>query len=602
MGRAQAHRGPDDFGLEIRGHFGCAHNRLSILDLTEAGRQPIADRRYVLVYNGEIYNWGRLRHLLASEGVEFRSQSDSEVLFHHLVRFGVDETLRVVEGMFAFALYDSEEDRLYLCRDRLGIKPLFWIQREGSVYWASEVKAIREAVRIEPDPLRTLFGVASIGDHSNEYTLFQDVLHVEPGTYLTLRPGGDPKVTRYFELTGEIDEPYYRELDGMPAGQVAERFRSLLTASVSKMLMSDAPMGAFVSGGVDSSLITALAVQQDRSLSLFTANVLGEHSELEDARLLASHLQRALHDAPFSPEMFVEGLAEATYHYEAPIVTHTNSVPFAGVAQLAHEQGVKAVLTGEGSDELFLGYPRLLTRRFKRFAELPFEALKSLCGLVPGLKRYLFPDSARSIEGFLELLVQRFERQRLRETGREALSFLDVGAAEEHYLTLQMIREGLIALLHRNDRMGMMASIESRFPFLDEKIVRFAVNLPTKFKIGRSLRFHNFKHPFLIDKAVVREVASELLPPQLVFKKKLGFPMYGHQYLKVRPGCFAGGYLAETLGLTSEDEDYLIRTQSPYHVAKLVSVEVFGRLFCFSQSVETVSDHLSRYVEMRQNQ
>ena len=594
MGESLHHRGPDNLGLLVRENVGFAHTRLSILDLSVAGNQPLHDGRYTLIYNGEIYNYLELRRQLEEQGVVFISTSDTEVLFHHLIRFGVEKTLPLLRGMFAFSFYDHVSGTLYLCRDRLGIKPLFWTSRNGGIYWASEVKALAEVLPVELDPVKALFSIASIGDHSNEYTVFKNVQHIPPGTYLVVQSGQEPRIERYYDIFKDIHEPTYRELDRLSIEEATERFQHLLRQSVKSMLMSDAPMGAFVSGGIDSSLVASHGVEENKELTLFTANVQGEFSEVEDARHLARALGCPLQEALFTPEMLIQLWAHTTYHYEVPLVTHTNAVPFAEVAKLARHCGVKAVLTGEGADELFLGYPRLFYQSYLKVIMFPLHLLQKFYGLIPGLGR-LIKKEVRSITDFMELMVQTFERQRLREIGYKAYSFLPPAEIPRQYLTIQMLREHIISLLHRNDRMGMLASIESRFPYLDEDLIRFAVNLPYRFKVSRVFRFFDIKHPFMMDKAIVRRAAAANLPPEIVNKRKQGFPMYGHKYVDIKAGFFKNGYVADLLGLGADGERYMLENEPRYYIGKLASLEVFGRLFALGESPNKVTEHLLLY-------
>lgn len=599
MGEKQRHRGPDDFSIFIKGNVGFAHNRLSILDLSAAGNQPFRNERYVLTYNGEIYNYQELQEELIKEGVRFKSTCDTEVLFYYLIRHGVLKTLQSIKGMFAFSFCDLEDGTVYLCRDRLGIKPLYWKYDSSGLYWASEVKAMMGVTKIEPDPVKTLFSMASIADHSNFYTVFREVLRVVPGHYLACKPGEPPQDVEYYDINQEVDESYYRELDQLPFPEVCRLFNRLLQTSVRQMLMSDAPMGVFISGGVDSSLIAALAVGSKKEISLFTADVTGKHSEYQDTKALSERLGNPLHAFHFLPEMMLSKWAVATWFYGAPLITHTNSIPFSCVAALAREKGVKAVLTGEGSDELFIGYPLAIMKTFRPFLTETLDSFrKALSVCFPVLRR---PSSqgARSMNAFLNLLVQDFERQRLREKGVQSYAFLSSDrAAESHYLSIQMIREGLIALLHRNDRMGMMASIESRFPFLDEPILHFAVNLPLKMKQRWGLKIYDPKHPFLVDKAIVRQTALDYLPEKMAFKRKSGFAMYGHKNIHVKPGYFSGGYAADLLRMTPEAEAHMLRMQDPYFIAKLVSVDIFGRIFSYRESTEQVQERISRFLTL----
>ncbi|PYJ81868.1 MAG: asparagine synthase (glutamine-hydrolyzing), partial [Verrucomicrobia bacterium] len=360
MAEILRHRGPDYSQTVKRKHFGCVHTRLSIVDLSPAGNQPFVNDRYVLVYNGEIYNHLALREKLRVQPHEFRGTSDTATLFSSLTHFGVERTLELIRGMFAFAFYDCVEETLYLCRDRFGIKPLVWKGGANGLYWASEAKALGPVTTLEPDPVKALHSLAGIADHSAEYTAFKDVWQVPPGNYLVCKMGHEPVLREYYSLASQVSQAEYNELDRTSTRKVCETFLWLFRRSVKSMLMSDAPMGAFVSGGVDSSLVAAAVGNGFTDFQLFTANVVGRFSEYQDARLLADHIGRELHQSRFEPQQMIEDWAHCTYHYEAPIVTHTNSIPFASVARVARQRGVKAVLTGEGSDELFYGYPHLL--------------------------------------------------------------------------------------------------------------------------------------------------------------------------------------------------------------------------------------------------
>lgn len=598
MGASIHHRGPDNFGMFLHENFALVHTRLSIVDLSAAGNQPFRRDRYVLIFNGEIYNHLLLRRTLSEEGIEVSGTSDTATLFEYLIHFGVERTLKDIRGMYAFAFCDTLVKEVFLCRDRFGIKPLYWMFSNGTLYWGSEVKAIGAVSTCTVNVTRALFSAAAGTENSVYLTPFQDVFNVSPGHYLRAVPGRAPESREYYNITEQVDESVYRELDRCSHEAILERFEGALKRSVKSLLMSDAPMGCFVSGGIDSSLITALALEENQSLSLFTANILGRYSEFGDAKFLSESLRRPLYDVPFEPGMLLDGWARATWHSEVPLVAHVNSIPFSYVALLARSQGVKAVLTGEGSDELFLGYPKLLARRWKPWAAFPVHALMGLYGVIPKLRDYLFPRPGQSIETFLWRVVRQFEREFIDQTATSTYHFLPKHNAIEHYLTIQMFRSSLHSLLHRNDRMGMLASIESRFPFLDEAVVEFAVNLPTRFKIGRSWRLGNFKHPFSVDKWIVRETARRRLPRRLVDKPKLGFPLYGHQHLKLGPGFFRDGFLDQALGMSGEMEEYILHKGNPYFAGKLASIEVFGRLFGLSQSESEVTEHLLQFARV----
>ena len=599
MGETLRHRGPDDFSIFVRGNVGLSHNRLSILDLSSAGNQPYRNPRYVLSYNGEIYNYKELRKTLEGRGVALGSTSDTAVLFEYLVHFGVERTLKDLEGMFAFGFCDLEERTLYLCRDRLGIKPLVYAYEDAGLYWASEVKALAAVRKIRPDTVKTLLSATGVENNTTRATVFDGVWQVEPGTYLVCRPGKAPVSREYFHLAGEVDETYYRELDRMPESELSRELATLFDRSVSSMLMSDVPVGAFVSGGVDSSLVAARATHLDDRVSLYSANVVGRYSEYDGAVRLSRELGRPLEEVRFTPQTMLEDWARATYHYESPIIEFLNAMPLHRVAERARSMSVKPVLTGEGSDEFFWGYPSFFksNRKFRREARARW--LSSLPGRFSKLVGVALPASpASSMLQFLGVTARGFDRQRLRERCQDAYSFLDPTEVRRSFLTIQATSEVLVALLHRNDRMGMMASIESRFPFLDEKIIRFALNLPTRRKRRFSLKSYDFRHPFVMDKAPVRALARESVSANLAYKRKRGFPVLGHRFVRVSPGYFADGYVANELGLTSAAEDYMLRAQPPAHISKLVSIDIFGRIFGQGEAVDSVTRRVVKYVSV----
>ncbi len=597
MGAQLIHRGPDAQGIYYNGSVGLAHNRLSLIDLTANGNQPFEDDNHVLIYNGEIYNFNELRLQLSPR--QYRSTSDTEVLFFALQEWGLEKTLKEVRGMFAFAWYDKAERKLQLARDRVGIKPLFYgTDKNQTVWFASEVKALLSAAHFEVSPIKVLFSAFGVLEKSRYETAWPAIHQVRPGTYVTI-DGAGVRESAYFQLTDTVEPKEYQRLDRLSLAEVVDEFDHLFDRSVRRMLISDAPMGAYVSGGIDSSLIAWYAVKHQRELKLFTANVLGKYSEFDDARLLASTLQQPLLDYPFSKEMALRDWTHVTWHYESPIVVHFNAIPFSNVSALAREARVKAVLTGEGADELFLGYPSLLTRRYDQVVKSPFTLLQRLYGSIPKLKAYVQKEEgAPGLLAVMEQATQNFTRQMLREEGIHAYDFLPPAQQREQYLTAQMMQEGIGSLLWRNDRMGMIHSVEARFPFLDEEVVTFAMNLPVKFKIGRTWRFHNVKHPFLVDKQVVRKLAGGKLPQALVHKTKNGFPTYGLRHMKVEPGFFAGGILAEWLELSLPQIAYLCNHYSSYHVALLASVEIWCRLFVAREPESNVAQRVGKYIQV----
>ena len=587
------HRGPDNTSIESRGFVSMAHTRLSLLDLSARANQPFCNERYTLVYNGEIYNFQKLRAELESRhSVQFVSTSDTEVLFYLLIKEGIEKTLRDIEGMFAFGFFDHKLNILYLARDRIGIKPLFYHTDSNGVSFASELKALTSTLDLELDHTRVLHSVFGYLEHSRANSAFNDTYQVEPGSWLEICLGNKITKNVYFSTSQLVDQGYYRELDKMSSSDVLDEFGRLFEQSISKMLVADAPIGAFVSGGIDSSLIATMANQCGKNPNLYTVNVTGCFSELEFARTLADSLGAELNVYDFEPEMFMRDWVVTTWHNDAPVVVNQHAVPFGNITRVASENYDKAVLTGEGADELFLGYPRHVRVRMENALLMPFNIIESLYKKVPGLRERLRYER----KGFLSKLQKmdmQYENVSREKSYDEAVSFIK----SPHLRTMQKVSLRLIdmtlySLLWRNDRMGMMNSIESRFPFLDEDILRFAGSLPLKHKIKRTLQFKDIRHPFMIDKYLVRKLASKTLPPILTGKRKQAFPIHGLRNVKVGYEYFEGGFWQEFMKLTNANLHYMYESLTPVQIAKIASVDVWGRLFYNREDIDTVQSDL----------
>jgi asparagine synthase (glutamine-hydrolysing) len=597
MAETIIHRGPDHTGYYRDDRAAFTHNRLSLVDLSENGHQPFVDDDHVLLYNGEIYNHATLRKKHLADGV-FRSSSDTETLFHLLKTIGVRETCRLINGMFAFAWYDRRSGDLAIVRDRLGIKPLFYMTGTGRFVFSSELKAITQHFATELN--RPVLMGSAIGELENTrtHTAFESVHQLEPGHLLEYSgSNGSVSVTRYFGLADMVDRDHHRELSGMPMEELVERFDALMCASVESMLMSDVGMGAFVSGGIDSSLIASIACR-NQPIRMFTSNIVGKYSELPFSRMLSESIGQELHVSDFHPGDLVKQIVRTTWFYETPVVVHLNAIPFQGVAEMARRNSTKAVLTGEGSDELFLGYPRLLTRKWDDLIKFPYDLTTSIYKRIPGLTRYLNLNKSNH-GGDLLRMPLGFMGESMTAEYEEAFSFVsDRGARADHILTLSMLSRGLHSLLWRNDRMGMMHSIESRFPFLDEELMKFAINLPIKAKIGRSGRFHNYKHPFLIDKHVVRKAAERYLPKALNNREKKGFPLFGFANIRVGKGFFKDGFLQDFYRLSERGTRLMEERTDPYLLNKMACVEIWGRLFARKEGMETVENDVMKGIRV----
>lgn len=593
----QHHRGPDARGTFYNHFVGLAHNRLSLIDLSNHGNQPFVKEDYVLVYNGEIYNYLELKEQLSLTALD--STSDTAVLFEALRAWGIEKTLKAIKGMFAFALFNRKTEELVLARDRVGIKPLFYGFKNSTYYFSSEVKTILAADTFEIHPNRVLYSIFGNLEKANELTGWKEIYHVPPGSYLVINRQGH-ECKSYFKITELVEEQEYLRLKSSNKETVIEEFDNLMQKSVSSYLMGDAEVGAFVSGGIDSSLIASYSSGMREGFKMFSANVVGKFSEIDFARSLSKDLQVPLYESTYKPEMAIEDLVETTWHYESPLVVHFNAIAFRKVAALARKEGVKAVLTGEGADELFLGYPRLLTQRYDGLLKSPYHLLNKIYNRHEGLKKYLSGGKS-GLEHLLVVASQGFERQINRQTYQDVYSFLSEKSQKEHYQTAQMMMEGIVSLLWRNDRMGMAHSIESRFPFLDENILKFSMNLPISYKIGVTNRFHNYKHPFLTDKYIVRKIGEKRLPSSLARKKKKGFPVVGLQSFEINKRFFKNGFVENLIGINHSQFDYMMQHYPSNFIGKFLALEIWGKLFVLDESRQKIHSEVLTHVTLKQS-
>ncbi|TAD91790.1 MAG: asparagine synthase (glutamine-hydrolyzing) [Bacteroidetes bacterium] len=599
MSATMQHRGPDNMSFYSHQNVGLGHNRLSLIDLDVRSNQPFQNDLFALVYNGEIYNFIQLKQLLEKEGQQFVTTSDTEVLFVALQHWGIEKTLPLLEGMFAFGWLNKSTLELCVARDKLGIKPLFYCKEPRGFAFASELKALLAAVEYQQlHQVRTMLLPLRSIENSPHYTPFEHIFQLKPGHWLSIDLNLNVQERAFFHPRQYVDEAYFKELDGQSTADIVNRADALMNLSVQGMLVADASIGAFVSGGIDSSLISAIASKY-KKVQLYTANIKGKFSEFEFAQQLAKHVNAPLKQYDFEPQMFLPQLAKATWHYEAPLVVHPNSVPFGNVAKLAFGAQEKAVLTGEGSDELFLGYPGTAFYRYAKYLMWPYTGIKNLYKRIPGLTRYISIDKGNPVSDVINQM-NGFEKKEAEALNRAAFGFVaDANQRREQTMTLDMLQTHLHSLLWRNDRIGMMHSIESRFPFLDDNLVRFGINLPVKFKLMKNNSFYNMKHPFVLDKGVVRKVAERYLPDALVNKKKQGFPVYGLGNCKFELEFFKDGFWQDFTGMSQQNLAFMMQNSGNAFVAKLAAAEIWGQLFVRQTPYHLVQEKINQHASMK---
>lgn len=528
-----AHRGPDGAGVWMHGPVAFGHRRLSIVDVAN-GAQPMSneDGQVWLTFNGEIYNHADLRSGLIARGHRYRTRSDTETILHLYEEKGA-RAVETLHGMFAFAIWDAARNQLLLARDRLGIKPLYYAMTERELLFASEIKAIlavwNQRVEMNPAAVPELLATRFL---SGEDTLFRGIRRLAPGHTLTWAPGDRMVSRRYWQMPLAAGEP------ASAFAEAADDLRQRLIQSVRRHLMSDVPLGVFVSGGLDSSALAGLAAtiikEPLRTFAVGFAEA--EANELPYARAVARQIGSRHHEMLVSPEDYFDSLPQLIWQEDEPIA-FTSSVPLYFVSQLASRH-VKVVLTGEGADELFLGYNRYRVTYWNEKLGAPYFAvtsgrlreqvrslvgrlparlrrwsLRSFLGLEPGLRSLYFDNFALFPDRLREPLLAMAAPGR--DPFAEGLRYVASGPGT---VLDRMSRADLHTYLHellmKQDQMSMAASIESRVPFLDDALIEHVVAMPASLKV-RGWR----------TKAVLREAVRDLVPPEVLTRKKIGFPV-----------------------------------------------------------------------------
>jgi asparagine synthase (glutamine-hydrolysing) len=534
------HRGPDEAGMFIDGRVGLGHRRLSIVDV-KSGHQPMTneDGSLHIIYNGEIYTHADFRPTLESRGHVYSTHCDTETILH-LYEEHREKCVDHLRGMFAFAIWDSVRRELFIARDRLGVKPLYYaLTDDGSLYFASEIKALIEAGAIKPEiNYQALPDYLANHAPSGEETLYRGVKRLLPG-YILQWCDGKVRISKYWDVSFVKDDRPRSDSD-----YIAE-WSELFRESVRLRLMADVPLGMFLSGGIDSSAIAAVMSQMVAApIKTFSvAFAEREANELEYARLVADAFKTDHHEVVVSPSEFFGALPKLVWHEDEPLA-HPSSVALYFVSKLA-SQHVKVVLTGEGSDELLAGYSRYrktilnlaVGRPYhrvlpsglrdvirNRIQELPYASklrqklTRTFLTLSPDIESIYFDNFAVFSRAMQRDLFARETKERIGAADpysavRDALRETDATSMLDRLLYAD-IKTYLHELLMKQDQMSMAASIESRVPFLDHKLVEFTASLPQRMKLRGSTT-----------KYILRESMKGVLPEQILSRPKMGFPV-----------------------------------------------------------------------------
>ena len=544
------HRGPDEDGFMIDGPVGFFHKRLSIIDIF-TGQQPMRFNNYTIVFNGEIYNYIELREGLKKKGHSFQTSSDTEVILHMYAEYGKD-FVNLLNGMFAFIIYDKNRNELFIARDHFGIKPLYWYQDEQLIAFGSEIKALLA----HPD-------IKSIADTDNlfEYLNFQFIM------------GEGTMFKNIFKI--------------LPGHFISE-LRAILEETVSQQLRSDVPVGTYLSGGLDSSLVTMLASKYlNKPLKSFSGafNEGPEFNELKYARIAASAANSELYEIFPTEQEFIDLMPKLIYHLDEP-VAGPGLFPQYIVSKLA-SQHVKVVLGGQGGDEIFGGYTRYLVAYLEQSLkgaiyesneeEEHIVSLESILPNLPTLKQYIPMMKDFLKRGAFDPMDQRYFRlinrmESIREFfhpdfinyGNSSKIFSKFSSHFNHPDTKSYFNKmthfdmlgSLPGLLQVEDRVSMSVSIESRVPLLDRRIVDLISRMPAgmKFKGGEM-------------KYLLRKTIKNIMPPEIMNRKdKMGFPVPLHIWSKNN----AKEFILDTLLSKKARERNMINTD---HVEKLILAE-----------------------------
>jgi len=548
MRDSMIHRGPDDAGLYIsaNGKIGIGHRRLSIIDLSPKAKQPMEneDGTIWIVFNGEIYNYKSLQKQLKENGHIFKSDSDTEVIIHLYEEKGIN-CVHDLYGMFAFAIWDEKKESLFLVRDRIGIKPLYYTQINNKFLFASEIKALLA----DPDVPRKVnekafYHYLSFLTTPSPDTLFDGIKKLAGGCWLQVKADGQTIEERYWDVLDHTTP-----LVGISEEEISKKLLSELRRAVQYRKVSDVPVGVFLSGGIDSSTNAALFSEGERErVKTFSIGYQGEYksysNEFQYARKMADLVGAEHHERALSLDDLLDFIPDMVHYQDEPIADPV-CVPVYYVSKLARDNGVIVAQVGEGSDELFWGYPSwkraLQLENLSRFVPKILKKLVLVVLKLMGKNKSIVYEWLRrgaygepifwgGAEAFTEEEKKHILSPRLREKFKDYSSYEAIRPIRERfeakawektplnwmtYLDLNLRLPEL--LLMRVDKMSMATSLEARVPFLDHKLVELALSIPEKIKTKNGTL-----------KYILKKAVRGLIPDELIDRKKQGFsvPIY----------------------------------------------------------------------------
>jgi asparagine synthase (glutamine-hydrolysing) len=597
---ALGHRGPDDSGIEVVDSVGLVHTRLAIVDIGPSSHQPMRHPagRFWLAYNGEVYNHMGLRSEFDQDS--FAGHSDTETVLWALERSGLD-AVRRFSGQFAFAALDLEKRRLLLCRDRYGIKPLYLASFAGGTWFASEPGALVKA-GAPAHPVNAAFGAIVMGSrYGGRQTLVESITRIGPGAWASIPlDGGSITTDRWFSPAQDVDSDLAEQLARCSRRELASTLKAALRSAVHGSLMSDVQVGTLLSGGVDSSLITALAVEAEPGLIAFAANHTGDrpYAEGAAAQRVAERLGIELEMIDVTPQSWRGGFVAATAHFGSPL-TNASAVTVAQLAKRARDAGVKVLLTGEGADELFGGYGSLHADAFQpllpRHHQLVQNVERALGEHPPSLQNWAagLGDLWRAITEAINPPTPPSWATLSMPVGGPDVTYEALLGYMHHPPDVCRAEAGLLSrmdytlcwLLNRTDKNLMQWSVEGRVPFLEPEVVRLVVNLPLATRIG----------PW--SKGILRDVARSMLPRSIAYRPKVtGMDFDAGEWIEqgADPAFLSDGLLRESFGISKGELERVMATDNGRLRMRIWSAEVWCRSELAGHPIEQIEQALWR--------
>lgn len=618
-----AHRGPDDEGIEYLNGAALGHRRLSIIDLT-GGHQPMfnASRSLAIVFNGEIYNYPSLKKEMEAEGRCFQTRSDTEVILHLYEKYGED-CVKYLDGMFAFAIWDIRRKRLVLARDHIGQKPIFFCELPDGLAFASEVKSLlaSDFVKRETD-LEALYHYISLRFIPDQFTLFKGIRKL-PAAHRLIYENGRIRIERYWDFS------YLDKINGTE-DEITDQLDHILSQTVADHMLSDVPIGCFLSGGIDSSLITAMAAKRSKEpISTFSIGVREEDfNELPFAKLVAEQYKTKHHEQVVQADL-VHLVPKMIWHLDEP------SDPFGVGVYLVSELAskyVKVALSGDGGDELFAGYDRFSGNRLSDFycvipRFLRKSLFKKIINKVP--ESFAYKSFSQKLRWLNEMSLldygdryaesmsflrytEEAKSQLLTDLVKRELGYIDskekilvhfnshnVDELVDRMLYTDLMTRMPDHLLTIVDRMAMAHGLEVRAPLLEHKMVEFAARIPAHLKLnGAKLKY------------ILRKVASKYIHPSLISRRKqgFGFPLayWMRDELKaflrqiVKESRFIGSQIFNHEYVHNMIEEHINgKRDHNFRIWIFMNLEIWYRIFIEHQTLEDIRGWINGYVKMK---